>query len=126
MANSETSAGNLPIVDDVAEPNVPSCLDPNDTEAMCNPPEVPGSQPLVPGLYLVATPIGNATDITLRALDILSRVDIVLCEDTRTSGKLMKIHKIHANLQPYHEHNAEQLRPMIMKHLNKAKAVAMI
>jgi 16S rRNA (cytidine1402-2'-O)-methyltransferase len=126
MANSETSTGNLPIIDDVSEPKVPSLNEPNDTDALCKPPVAANFQPLVSGLYLVATPIGNARDITLRALDILSQADIVLCEDTRTSGKLMKIHGLHAILQPYHEHNAERVRPMIMNHLEKGKVVAMI
>jgi 16S rRNA (cytidine1402-2'-O)-methyltransferase len=126
MANSETSAGNLPIIDDMSEPNAPSKVDPNDTGALCKPPEVVDVRLLVPGLYLVATPIGNAADITLRALDILSRADIVLCEDTRIAGKLMKIHGIHPTLQPYHEHNAERVRPMIMKNLKQGMVVAMI
>ena len=126
MANSETSAGNLPIIDDVLEPKVQSVNEPNDTDALCKPPEVVNFKPLMSGLYLVATPIGNARDITLRALDILSQADIVLCEDTRTSGKLMKIHGLHAVLQPYHEHNAERVRPIIMEHLKQGKVVAMI
>jgi 16S rRNA (cytidine1402-2'-O)-methyltransferase len=126
MANSKTLAGNPPIIDDVSEPDVPSLTEPNDTDALCKQPVAASSKLLMSGLYLVATPIGNAGDITLRALDILSRADIVLCEDTRTSGKLMKIHGLHATLQPYHEHNAERVRPMIMKHLNQGKVVAMI
>jgi 16S rRNA (cytidine1402-2'-O)-methyltransferase len=126
MANSETSAGNLPILHDGSEPNVPSLDNPNVTSALCKPPQEVDPKLLESGLYLVATPIGNAADITLRALDILSRADMVLCEDTRTSGKLMKIHGISATLQPYHEHNAERVRPMIMKHLNQGQVVAMI
>lgn len=126
MANSDTSAGNLPIVDDVTEPKASDWVDPNDTKALCKPPEVADFKVLIPGLYLVATPIGNAADITLRALDILSRADIVLCEDTRISGKLMKIHGLHPTLQSYHEHNAEHVRPIIIKHLNQGKVVAMI
>jgi 16S rRNA (cytidine1402-2'-O)-methyltransferase len=126
MANLETSAGNLPNIHNMSEPNVPARLEPNDTDALCKPPDGADFKRLVSGLYLVATPIGNAADITLRALDILSRVDIVLCEDTRISGKLMKIHSINVALQSYHEYNAERVRPTIMKHLNQGKAVAMI
>ena len=110
----------------MSELNVPSHVEPSYTDASCKPPELTAFKLLVSGLYLVATPIGNAGDITLRALDILSRADIVLCEDTRISGKLMKIHGIHATLQPYHEHNAERVRPMIIKHLNQGKTVAMV
>jgi 16S rRNA (cytidine1402-2'-O)-methyltransferase len=126
MANSKTSAGNLPIVHDAPELNVLDRTELNDTDASCKPPERTDFKQLAPGLYLVATPIGNAADITLRALDILSRADIVLCEDTRISGKLMKTHDIQASMQSYHEHNAERVRPMIMKHLGQGKVVAMI
>ncbi len=126
MANSETSAGNLPIIDDVSEPIVPSQIEINNTNALCKPSEVGNLKLLVPGLYLVATPIGNAGDITLRAINILSRADMVLCEDTRVSGKLMKVHGIHTTLQRYHEHNAERVRPLVLKHLNRGKVVAMI
>ena len=126
MANSETSAGNLPSVHDVSERNISNHNEPNNTDALCKPPEGADFKLLVSGLYLVATPIGNAADITLRALDVLSRADIVLCEDTRTSGKLMKMYDIQATMQPYHEYNAERVRPMIMKHLSQGKVVAMI
>ena len=126
MANSETSASNLPIIHDETELNAPSQFKPNDTDALCKPLEASDFKPLASGLYLVATPIGNMADITLRALDVLSRADIVLCEDTRTSGKLLKAHGIHATMLSYHEHNAERVRPMIMKHLNHGKVVAMI
>jgi len=126
MATSETSASNLPVIHDASELNIPERVELNDSDVLCKPPGGSDIKLLVSGLYLVATPIGNAADITLRALDTLSRADIVLCEDTRTSGKLMKIHGIHATLQPYHEHNAERVRPLIMKHLNQGKVVAMI
>ena len=126
MANSETSVGNLPIIHDVSEQSISSRNKPNDTDALCKLPGGANFKPLESGLYLVATPIGNARDITLRALDILSQADVVLCEDTRTSGKLMKIHSINATLQSYHEHNAERVRPLIIKSLNQDKIVAMI
>ena len=58
------------------------------------------------GLYIVATPIGNAGDITLRALDVLGRADVVAAEDTRRSATLMAIHGLSPSLTPYHEHNA--------------------
>jgi 16S rRNA (cytidine1402-2'-O)-methyltransferase len=68
------------------------------------------TSPLAPGLYLVATPIGNLRDITLRALDVLAGADVVLCEDTRMGGKLLAAHQISAKLERYDEHAAERAR----------------
>lgn len=79
-----------------------------------------------PGLYIVATPIGNAADITLRALTILEQADIVACEDTRVTGKLMHIHNIKANLTAYHEHNAHRVRPELIKRLKNGETVALV
>ena len=79
-----------------------------------------------PGLYLVATPIGNARDITLRALDVLEAADYIACEDTRVSGKLMSIHGIRKSLIAYHEHNADKVRPRLIEDLEKGKTVALI
>src|SRR6202165_1195443 len=59
----------------------------------------------VPGLHLVATPIGNLGDITLRALETLAGVDIIACEDTRITRRLTERYAITAQLKPYHEHN---------------------
>jgi 16S rRNA (cytidine1402-2'-O)-methyltransferase len=81
---------------------------------------------LSPGLYIVATPIGNAADITLRALNILARADIVACEDTRVTGKLMHLHGVKANLSAYHEHNAPRVRPELIKRLNNGETVALV
>jgi len=64
----------------------------------------------VPGLYLVATPIGNLGDITLRALETLAGVDIIACEDTRVTRRLTERYGISAELKPYHEHNAVMAR----------------
>jgi 16S rRNA (cytidine1402-2'-O)-methyltransferase len=85
----------------------------------------PGSK-LAPGLYLVATPIGNAQDITLRALDILKRADLVACEDTRVTGNLLSRHGIKARLAPYHDHNAERARPALLARLAGGEAVALV
>jgi len=79
-----------------------------------------------PGLYLVATPIGNLRDITLRALDILGAADIVYCEDTRVTGKLFAAHDIATPLASYHEHNAGQMRPKIIKRLEDGEVVALV
>lgn len=77
-------------------------------------------------LYVVATPIGNLRDITLRALDILRGADVIYCEDTRTSRTLMLAYQITTPLQPYHEHNAAKQRPKIMQQLAAGQAIALI
>jgi 16S rRNA (cytidine1402-2'-O)-methyltransferase len=82
--------------------------------------------PLPPGLYLVATPIGNLGDITLRALSVLAGADIVYCEDTRHSRTLVSHFAIPATLRPYHEHNAEAQRPAVLAELAEGKAIALI
>ena len=81
---------------------------------------------LDPGLYIVATPLGNARDITLRALDVLSAADIILCEDTRTSSKLMQLYGITTKRMAYHEHNAAAMRPRILDWLTEGNALALI
>lgn len=82
--------------------------------------------PISAGLYLVATPIGNLGDITFRALEILKRADIILCEDTRTSGKLLSRFGVKTKRIAYHEHNAEKMRPEIMDRLTRGQAIALI
>jgi len=84
------------------------------------------SQGLPAGIYIVATPLGNARDITLRALDILSSVAVIYCEDTRTSGKLMTLHNITTPRRAYHEHNAQEMRPKILRQLDEGQAIALI
>jgi 16S rRNA (cytidine1402-2'-O)-methyltransferase len=78
------------------------------------------------GLYLVATPIGNLGDITLRALETLAGVDIIACEDTRITRRLTERYAIAALLKPYHEHNAALARPKILEHLAKGAAIALV
>ena len=82
--------------------------------------------PLTPGLYVVATPIGNLRDITLRALDVLSGVDRVLAEDTRQTGKLCEAYDISAKLTAYHDHNAAARIPQVMGWLEDGQAVALV
>jgi 16S rRNA (cytidine1402-2'-O)-methyltransferase len=84
------------------------------------------AEPLAPGLYVVATPIGNLGDITIRALSTLAAADTVLCEDTRTSGKLMERFAIKTRLSPYHEHNAGKVRPEILARLKQGATIALI
>ena len=82
--------------------------------------------PLQPGLYVVATPIGNLRDITLRALDVLAGVDVVLAEDTRVSGKLLAAYGLSAKLERYDEHAAERVRPRILAALAGGRRIALI
>ncbi len=79
-----------------------------------------------PGLYLVATPIGNLGDITLRALETLAGVDIIACEDTRITRRLLERFSISATLKQYHEHNAEQARPKILEALANGSSIALV
>ena len=80
----------------------------------------------VPALYLVATPIGNLADITLRALETLAGVDLIACEDTRITHRLTERYVIAAQLTAYHEHNATVARPKILEKLAKGAAVALV
>ncbi|HTR14011.1 MAG TPA: 16S rRNA (cytidine(1402)-2'-O)-methyltransferase [Roseiarcus sp.] len=86
---------------------------------------VPAS-PLDPGLYVVATPIGNLADISLRALAILAGADAVLAEDTRVSRTLLSHYGIRTPVWPYHEHNAAQARPVALRRLSQGEALALI
>ena len=78
------------------------------------------------GLAVVATPIGNAADITLRALATLAAADAILCEDTRVSAKLLARHGIRRPLVAYHEHNAERMRPRILERLRQGESLALV
>jgi 16S rRNA (cytidine1402-2'-O)-methyltransferase len=80
----------------------------------------------VPGLYLVATPIGHLGDITLRALETLAGVDIIACEDTRITRRLTERYGITAELKPYHEHNASLARPKILEKLAQGASIALV
>ena len=88
---------------------------------------VPDARPIAPGLHLVATPIGAARDITLRALDILAGADVLAAEDTRTLRHLMEIHGIPLGGRPmiaYHDHNGAAARPRLIGLLKEGKSVA--
>ena len=80
----------------------------------------------VPGLYLVATPIGHLGDITLRALETLAGVDVIACEDTRITRRLTERYAIAADLKPYHEHNAALARPKILERLGQGASIALV
>ncbi len=81
---------------------------------------------LTPGLYVVATPIGNIADITLRALDVLKAADAIACEDSRVTSKLLARHGIAAKLVPYHEHNAAEMRPKLLRRLAAGERIALV
>jgi 16S rRNA (cytidine1402-2'-O)-methyltransferase len=81
---------------------------------------------LAPGLYVVATPIGNLGDITLRAIAVLARADAVLCEDTRHSRTLLSHFGIGTPARPYHEHNAAKERPRVLADLAAGQRIALI
>jgi 16S rRNA (cytidine1402-2'-O)-methyltransferase len=83
-------------------------------------------RPLQPGLYLVATPIGNLADISLRALSVLARAELIAAEDTRHSKKLLSHFGIAGELTPYHEHNAAKERPRLLARLRAGASVALI
>ena len=79
-----------------------------------------------PGLYIVATPIGHLADITLRALETLAGVDLILAEDTRHSRRLLDHYGVSTPMSAYHEHNGERARPEILARLARGEAVALI
>ena len=81
---------------------------------------------LAPGLHVVATPIGNLGDVTLRALMTLAAADLVVCEDTRVTSRLTHHYGINASLQAYNDHNAPRVRPQILERLAAGQAVALV
>lgn len=83
-------------------------------------------RPLSPGLHVVATPIGHLGDISLRAIATLAAADVICCEDTRHSAKLLAHFAIRCTLLPYHEHNAAEMRPRILDDLARGARVALI
>ena len=83
-------------------------------------------QIITPGLYLVSTPIGNMQDITLRALNILKKSHIILCEDTRRSGKILSYFKIESKLLPYHKFNEKKVCNNIIESIKKNKIISLI
>ncbi len=83
-------------------------------------------QTISPGLYLVSTPIGNIEDMTFRALNILKKSNIILCEDTRRSGKLLSYFQIKNKLLPYHKFNEKKISNAIINSIKKDKVVSLI
>ena len=83
-------------------------------------------QTVNPGLYLVSTPIGNMEDITIRAINILKKSDIILCEDTRRSGKMLSHFQIKSRLMPYHKFNEKKVSNKVIDFIKKNKTVSLI
>ena len=79
-----------------------------------------------PGLYVTATPIGNLGDISRRALALLAAVDVIACEDTRTTGKLLSRYGIRTRCIAYHDHNAARVRPRILERIKEGQSVALV
>jgi 16S rRNA (cytidine1402-2'-O)-methyltransferase len=81
---------------------------------------------LAAGLYIVATPIGNARDISLRALDVLKGCSVIAAEDTRVTAKLLAIYGIAKPMVPYNDHNGREMRPRLLARLERGEAVALV
>lgn len=81
---------------------------------------------LAAGLHIVATPIGNLRDITLRALDALAMADVIACEDSRVTARLLTAYGIDTPRTPYHEHNAQSARPKLIARMKAGEAVALV
>ncbi len=77
-------------------------------------------------LYIVPTPVGNLEDMTLRAISVLKEVDLVLCEDTRVTGKLLKHFDISARMQAFHQHNEHKVLPKIISLLQEGQCMALV
>jgi 16S rRNA (cytidine1402-2'-O)-methyltransferase len=77
-------------------------------------------------LYLVPTPLGNLKDMTLRGIEVLQSVDVILCEDTRTSSKLLQHYQIQKPLSPYHQHNEHKIVAHLIDQLKAGKTFALI
>ena len=98
------------------------------TRAAAGKPQHPGDSKdgLASGLYVTATPIGNARDITLRALDVLRAADLIAAEDTRVTAKLLAIHGISKPLTAYNDHNAARERPRLLGRLRDGARIALV
>src|SRR6266700_2577975 len=81
---------------------------------------------LAGGLHVVSTPIGNLRDITLRALEVLAAADLIACEDTRVTRKLLDRYGITTPLAPYHDHNAVEARPKLLARIADGAAIALV
>jgi 16S rRNA (cytidine1402-2'-O)-methyltransferase len=87
---------------------------------------VPITAILAPGLYIIATPIGNAADITLRALNVLKHCDAIVAEDTRVTSRLLSLHGISRKLLVYNDHNGASMRPKLLSRLREGARLALV
>lgn len=83
-------------------------------------------KPLAPGLHIVATPIGNLGDITLRAIETLAKADLIAAEDTRVAAKLLRHLGLETPVAPYHDHNAQTMRPHLIERLQGGATIALV
>ncbi|MEO1199403.1 MAG: 16S rRNA (cytidine(1402)-2'-O)-methyltransferase [Pseudomonadota bacterium] len=81
---------------------------------------------LASGLYIVSTPIGNLRDVTIRALETLAAADLILCEDTRLSRRLLDAYAIATKTAPYNDHNGPKVRPSILDRLSQGATIALV
>ncbi len=121
QARTKAKARSRPVVNDEARPQ-PTDAAPSSKRR----PDAESPEPLAPGLYVVATPIGNLGDMSARARDVLARVDLVACEDTRVTGRLLAHFGIRARLAPYHDHNAAAARPRLVARLAAGARIALV
>ncbi|MDE3126171.1 MAG: 16S rRNA (cytidine(1402)-2'-O)-methyltransferase [Bacteroidota bacterium] len=77
-------------------------------------------------LYLVPTPVGNLKDITYRSIEVLQKADVILCEDTRTSSRLLQHYNIQKPISPYHQHNEHKIVPHLITQMQSGKVFALI
>lgn len=121
---------------DIEDQTGPATENPQNQQAVTSPSDKypadtypSGKQPLAklkPGLYLVATPIGNLGDLTFRAHNVLMAANVIACEDSRITRRLTQTYGIATPLMSYHEHNAERIRPKIIERINCGEAVALV
>jgi 16S rRNA (cytidine1402-2'-O)-methyltransferase len=107
-----------------SNPSVKGVGHPNPAESHGKSPE--GAAPLAPGLYVTATPIGHARDVTLRALEALSACDLIAAEDTRVTAKLLAIYGIAKPMTAYNDHNGERERPRLLAKLREGKRIVLV
>ncbi len=106
--------------------NASDTPDTEDGKPKGSPPSGKSRPDLAPGLYVTATPIGNARDVTLRALDVLEGCDLIAAEDTRVTAKLLAIHGIRKTLTAYNDHNAARERPKLLARLKHGARIALV
>jgi 16S rRNA (cytidine1402-2'-O)-methyltransferase len=127
MAKKRTSETSRTAAARAISPPQPIAAEGSDDRSISKPSAgEPADSVAISGLVIVATPIGNAGDITVRALDLLRSADRIACEDTRVTGRLMARYGIATPLLAYHEHNAARMRPVLLERLRRGETVALV